>query len=390
MPSTTRGARPTAARSPEAGPDFKLLFEGAPGLFLVLKPDPQFTILGASDAYLRATLAERRNVVGRGLFEVFPDDPNDPHARGARDLRASLERVVESKRPDAMAVQKRDVRRPESEGGGSEERFLSPVNAPVLAPGGELEYIVHHIEDVTRFVRAGALAERQRETTERELERLTYSVSHDLRAPLRAIDGFSRILEEDYNERLDDEGRRLLSVVRDNSRKMSELIDQILEYSRLGRKPLSSADIDMGLVAVEALKDCEIGTPQPTLVLGALPPARGDLVLIRRVWLNLLSNAIKFSGKVEEPVIEVSGSEKAAEIVYCVKDNGVGFDMAYRDKLFGMFQRLHPESEFPGAGVGLAIVQRIVARHGGRVWAESKPNEGATVYFSLPKETVHG
>jgi nitrogen-specific signal transduction histidine kinase len=398
--SRPRGKR--GASAPDGGSgfetdlDFKLLFEGAPGLFLVLSPDPEFTILGASDAYLRATLTERKNIVGRGLFDVFPDNPADPQTMGSSNLRASLARVVASKVSDAMAVQKHDIRRPESGGGGFAERFWNPVNAPLLSASGELLYILHCIEDVTEFVRLSRMEERERERAaalerrteamDRELESFSYSISHDLRAPLRAIDGFSRIVEEDYGERLDDEGRRLLGVVRDNSRKMSELIEDILEYSRLGRKPLVMTDIDMTRLAEDALREEGVAAGRsPEVVLQPLPAARGDAALVKQVWINLLANAVKFSGARERPSIEVSGYESGAENIYLVKDNGVGFDMQYYAKLFGVFQRLHSEQAFAGTGVGLAIVQRVIVRHGGRVWAESKPNEGATFYFSLPK-----
>jgi len=224
------------------------------------------------------------------------------------------------------------------------------------------------------------------EEKNRELESFSYSVSHDLRAPLRAIIGFSRILEEGYGEKLDDEGRRLLKVVRENSQKMGELIDDLLELSRLGRKPLSTAEIDMKRMADEVFRTVSAdGWQSHQLALGSLPPAPGDPTLLRQAWANLLGNAIKFSSKCERPVIEVSGQEIGAELVYCVKDNGAGFDMRYYDKLFGVFQRLHGEDEFAGTGVGLAIVHRVISRHGGRVWAEGREGEGAAFYFSLPK-----
>jgi light-regulated signal transduction histidine kinase (bacteriophytochrome) len=203
---------------------------------------------------------------------------------------------------------------------------------------------------------------------------------------LRAIDGFSRILQEDYAGKLDDESRRLLGVIRDSSKRMGELIDDLLEFSRLGRKPLSTDTIDMTRLVEEVIGELQMsGEKPPKLVLGALQPAQGDAMLIKRVWANLLSNAVKFSGKREQPVIEVSGHESGAESVYCVKDNGAGFDMQYYNKLFSVFQRLHRAEEFPGTGVGLAIVQRVINRHGGRVWAEGKVNEGATFYFAFPK-----
>lgn len=234
-------------------------------------------------------------------------------------------------------------------------------------------------------------AQVEREAIEREFEKFCYAISHDLRAPLRAIDGFSRILEEDYGPRLDDEGRRVLGVVRDNSQKMARLLEDLLDYSRLGRKPLAEDDIDMDRLATETLREASAGAARPPDLMSArLPPARGDATLVRRVWLSLFANAIKFSGPRERPLIEVSGHEEGAVNVYQVRDNGVGFDMQSRDRLFGVFQRLHPERDFPGTGIGLAIVHRIVARHGGRVWAESRPQEGATFYFSLPKGGLRG
>jgi len=229
------------------------------------------------------------------------------------------------------------------------------------------------------------------EAANKELESFSYSVSHDLRAPLRAIDGFSRIVQEDYAAKLDAEGRRLLGVIRDNSRKMGQLIDDLLEYSRLGRKPLSSAEIDMRRLVEEVLGELQAsGGSSPRLDVGALPPARGDATLLKRVWTNLLANAVKFSSKRGQPVIEVSGQENGAQCVYCVKDNGAGFDMRYHEKLFKVFQRLHREDEFEGTGVGLAIVQRVISRHGGRVWAEGKVDEGAAFYVSLPKGRPDG
>ena len=226
----------------------------------------------------------------------------------------------------------------------------------------------------------------QLELANKELESFSYSVSHDLRTPLRAIDGFSRMLEEDYDERLDDEGRRLIGVVRQNSQKMGRLIDDLLAFSRLGKKQLAVSAIDMAKMAREVFGELAPDGHHIIFKLDSLPPAQGDPVLVRQAWVNLLSNAIKFSGTRKQPEIEVRGYADDVLNVYGVKDNGVGFDASYYDKLFGVFQRLHSDEEFPGTGVGLAIVQRVVARHDGRVWAESKIGEGATFCFSLPKE----
>jgi len=225
----------------------------------------------------------------------------------------------------------------------------------------------------------------QLEAANKELEGFSYSVSHDLRAPLRAIDGFSRMLEEDHGDRLDDAARELIRVVRDNAQKMGQLIDDLLAFSRTGRKALDRADTDMSALVAEVHAGLGTSCARAKFELAPLPRASCDAALLRQVWVNLLSNACKFSGGRAAPRIEVTGWEgDSGEKVYCVRDNGVGFDMAYYAKLFGVFQRLHSEVEFPGTGVGLAIVQRVIARHGGRVWAEAKPGEGATFFFTLP------
>ncbi|HBL22599.1 MAG TPA: hypothetical protein DDZ40_00590 [Deltaproteobacteria bacterium] len=220
----------------------------------------------------------------------------------------------------------------------------------------------------------------------RELESFSYSVSHDLRAPLRAIDGFSRMLLKDYADTLDDDGRRKLNVVRSNTQTMGQLIDDLLSFSRLGRKEMTKTSLDMEALVRDTWKDLTAVNleRQPTLVLNRLPSGIGDRTLIRQVILNLLSNAIKFSRSREDASIEVGVVRQTDEPVYFIKDNGVGFDMEYHGKLFGVFQRLHSQEEFEGTGVGLAIVERIIHRHGGKVWAEGKVDEGATFYFTLP------
>ncbi len=232
----------------------------------------------------------------------------------------------------------------------------------------------------------------QLEFANKELEAFSYSVSHDLRAPLRAIDGFSKILLDDYTDMLDDEGKRLLNVIRDNTSRMGQLIDDILKFSRAGRLELSFSEIDMeGMVHAVFEELCpSSGDNKVQLEVEQLPLVRGDSAMMHQVFVNLLSNAIKFSRGSEIPKIKVGASVNDGEITYFVRDNGVGFNMQYADKLFGVFQRLHSEDEFEGTGIGLAIVKRIVTRHGGRVWAESKVNEGATFYFALPnREKSH-
>jgi len=700
-------------------PDFQVLFESAPGLYLVLTP--ALTIVAVSDAYLKATMTKREEILGRGLFEVFPDNPDDPAATRVRNLRASLDRVLTHRVPDTMAVQKYDIRRPESEGGGFEERYWSPVNSPVLGADGKVAYIIHRVEDVTEFIRlkqegseqhriterlrtraaemeaevfrkgqqvqiterlrtraaemeaeifrraqliqevnnqlrtelearkraeealreseerfravaetatdaivsadkrghityfnpgaerifgyaardvigkpltllmpqrfhdahrqglarflstgearvvgrtvelagqrkegtefplelslaswkargdtfftgilrditerkraeellraseerfhlmvkhvedyaifmldaegrvatwnAGAerikgyradeiigrhfscfyvpydvqagkpeqllkVAETQgrcedegwrvrkdgsqfwanvvitalrdqhgtllgftkvtRDITERtrleqeiqqhsialeaankELEAFSYSVSHDLRAPLRAIDGFSRVLLEEHAPTLPPEAQHYLNAVRRNSQRMGLLIDDLLAFSHLSRQPLNRQLVkpaDLVRQCVDELRSEQQGR-RVEIAIGDLPACQADPALLKQVWMNLMANALKYTRKQEVAVIAVSSREQAGACVYFVKDNGVGFDMQYADKLFGVFQRLHRPEDYEGTGVGLAIVQRVIHRHGGRVWAEAAVNQGATFYFTFEGAT---
>ena len=224
----------------------------------------------------------------------------------------------------------------------------------------------------------------QLEDANQELETFSYSVSHDLRTPLRAIDGFSHILQDEYADKLDEEGRRLLKVVRDGTVRMGQLIDDILRFSRTSRLEMSFSEIDMEELARSVLEELQPAGRKLQVEIEHLPPTVGDRSMMHQVFVNLLSNAIKFSGSRESAMISVGGSIEGSEAVYFVRDNGAGFDMQFADRLFGVFQRLHGMNEFEGTGIGLAIVKRIIIRHGGRVWAEGKVNQGATFYFALP------
>jgi PAS domain S-box-containing protein len=279
------------------------------------------------------------------------------------------------------------------------ERFAYP-----LKRAGKASAIVWLFRDVTERIRSlerirrmneeleERVAERtaEHEATNRELESFTYSVSHDLRAPLRAIDGYARIIIGDYAQSLNDEGKRFCRVIRSQAQRMSKLIDDLLAFSRLNRASLNFESIDMESLAHTVF--AEISTNEQKRKIDfritALSPAVGDRTLLRQVWINLLSNAVKFTDRQKHPVIEVTSMQKDAATVYSVRDNGAGFDMRYGDKLFGVFQRLHSESEFEGTGVGLAIVQRIIYRHGGTVWAEGEVGKGAAFFFSLPHKEM--
>ncbi len=220
----------------------------------------------------------------------------------------------------------------------------------------------------------------------KELESFAYSIAHDLRAPLRAIDGYSRMLLRTVSDKLDDGEKHKLATIRENTQKMGQLIDDLLAFSRLGRQTISLSTVDMAALVNQVWQECQALNPGRNLELKLfpLPPAYADLGLVRQVLANLLYNAVKFTRSREVAIIEIGGSEGEKEAVYYVKDNGVGFDMHYRDKLFGVFQRLHSEEEFEGTGVGLALAQRIIHRHGGRIWAEGKVDEGACFFFTLP------
>lgn len=221
-----------------------------------------------------------------------------------------------------------------------------------------------------------------------ELESFSYSVSHDLRAPVRAIDGFTRILEKKYANLLDEEGKGYLNIVIGETKRMGKLIDDLLAFSRIGKKEIQKTTVDMNTVVKEIIAEVLNLAEQKynaRIIVHDLPPARCDSSLIQEVWLNLISNALKFSCPKPEPVVEIGSIADANSTSYYIKDNGVGFDMKYYEKLFGVFQRLHGSTEFAGTGIGLAIVHRIIISHHGKVWAEGKVNEGATFYFSLPK-----
>ena len=224
------------------------------------------------------------------------------------------------------------------------------------------------------------------EVAVKDLESFSYSVSHDLRGPLRAIDGFSRILLEDYSSEVDDEGTRFLGIIRDNANRMGKLIDDILNFSRTGRKEIDMRPVDIGGLSDSVFKELSASVPERKIDFknGELPSAHGDLSMIRQVLVNLISNAIKFTGTRDVAVIEMDARKEGDHIVYSLRDNGVGFDMKFKEKLFAVFQRLHSVDEFEGTGAGLAIAKRIINKHGGRVWAEGTVGEGATFWFSLP------
>jgi two-component system sensor histidine kinase/response regulator len=275
--------------------------------------------------------------------------------------------------------------------GGALDYILKPFKLNVILP------IIARSLDVQRLRRENAelhLREKQQSAelaaAYHDLESFSYSISHDLRAPLRSMDGFAAILESEFAEQLGDEGRRILSIIRAGSQKMDELIVSLLEFSRAGRSALQFDRVDMTLLADAAASEVRAlyTGPEPRIDIADLPSVQADAVVIRQVWSNLIGNALKYSAKRATPKISISGRIDNGEAIYQVEDNGAGFDMRYADKLFGVFQRLHCSEEFSGTGVGLAIVHRIIARHGGRIWAEGSPDAGACFQFALPIRSV--
>ncbi|HEX4601535.1 MAG TPA: ATP-binding protein [Gemmatimonadales bacterium] len=261
-------------------------------------------------------------------------------------------------------------------------RLAQAFNVMARHVGDSQHTLEHEVAARTRELRAAV----------GELEAFSYSVSHDLRAPVRAVGGFARILVEDHGPALDPEAQRLLGIIRDNAARMGELIDDLLDFARLNREPLTTVPLDLEALAhsvVDQLRK-ETAAPPPHVVIGPLPPAHGDRGLMRQVLVNLIGNAVKFTRGRENARVEIGARQDNGETVYYVRDNGVGFDMHYAGKLFGVFQRLHRADEFEGTGVGLALVQRIIQRHGGRVWAEGRVNEGATFSFTLPHQRWAG
>ena len=312
-------------------------------------------------------------VLGKPLTMLMPERFQDAHRLGIRRYVETREARVVGRTVE-LAGRRKD---------GTEFPLELSLGAAPLEGGMSFTGVIRDITERKRTQEA-------LQTTNAELEAFSYSVSHDLRAPLRAIHGFARILLEDHHAKLDPEAQRLLGVVDQNTRRMGQLIDDLLAFSRLGRKELAAGPVNMEelahAVADEVRRTDVERKGSLAIQIDPLPPAHGDRALLGQVMSNLLQNAAKFTRDRAEARVEVGSQRDGGQTVYFVKDNGAGFDARYADKLFGVFQRLHSTEQFDGTGVGLAIVKRIVQRHGGRVWAEGKVDHGATFYFTLPTE----
>jgi len=398
--------------------DFRALFEAAPGLFLVL--DPELRIVAVSDAYLAATMIRRDDVLGRGIFEVFPDNPNDPAATGVGNLRASLERVRKTAKPDTMAVQKYDIRRPESEGGGFELRYWSPVNSPVLDDLRRVRYIIHRVEDVTEFVRLRERRDEQEATTAELRERaekmeaeivhrsqelqtanaelrkagtakneFLSRMSHELRTPLAAILGFSELLAtRDLGEK-PDEWARMIHVAGEH---LLTLVDEIMDLSRIeaGTVGISTEAVSLGPLVEEAFQlmrpvaaghDITLFEPVFTEATGAAY-VLADRQRLTQVVINLISNAIKYNR--HRGTVTVEAEEDEGRIHLSVADTGAGIDPDQLPRLFTPFDRLDAAaSGIEGTGLGLALSRRLVEAMGGRIGVRSRRGIGTTFWVEL-------
>ena len=384
--------------------DFRALFEAAPGLYLVL--DPELRIVAVSDAYLAATMTRREEIMGRGMFEVFPDNPEDPEATGVSNLSASLDRVRRQKGPDTMAVQKYDIQRPEKEGGGFEERYWSPKNTPVLDEEGELAYIIHRVQDVTEFVRLserGSEQEAEIFLRGQELQELNRKLqagdqakneflsrmSHELRTPLAAIMGFSELLGmADLDERKSEWAATILKA----GKHLLQLVDEVLDISRIEAGELSFSVepvpiarlIEEARELIEPLAEGRSVTVHPPRTADGISYVRADSQRLKQVLINLLSNAVKYNregGEVEVSV-EAEGSDR---VRVAVKDTGQGIDPDSIDMLFIPFERLDAGAETQGTGLGLALSQRLVEAMGGTLTVTSAPGQGSTFTVELAR-----
>jgi signal transduction histidine kinase len=412
-------------------PDFKALFEAAPGHFLVLLPDsPVFTIVAVSDRYLRATMTEREKIIGRGLFEVFPDNPEDSSASGTRNLAASLERVLATRSPDTMAVQKYDIQRPDSEGGGFEERHWSPLNTPVLAGGGEVAFIIHRVEDVTDFVRLEQKGTEQEALTrslhsragEMEIEifrraqeiqkvndllraaneqlakldemktRFFSSVSHELRTPLTLILG---PLEDALAQPSKGLGGEELAVLHRNALRLLRLVNSLLDFSRLeaGRMQATFEPTDLAALTTDLASSFRSLVERAGMKLSVDCPRLSEPVYVdpghfEKIVLNLLSNAFKFTHQGE---IEVKLRAAGARCELSVRDTGVGIPEAELPRLFERFHRVEATRgrTLEGSGIGLALVQELVELHGGAVQVRSERGAGTAFTVALLFGTAH-
>lgn len=365
----------------EANRLLESVFENMPAM-LFAKDAKTLRFMRINRAAERIIGYPREQLLGRGDYDFFPPEQAEHFTNKDRETLA---------KGDVLEIPHEEI-----DTGDHGRRTLHTFKVPIRDRDGNPSLLLGISLDVTQQraaeQRVVALNEelmrqaRLLQSSNEELESFCYSVSHDLRAPLRAINGFARLLEQDYGPRFDEVGARYLRTICNACQRMAQLIDDLLEFSRIGRQTLALEPIDMETVVRKVIEDTTHGNEfRPVISTAQLPSVNGDRTMLHLVWLNLIDNAVKYTRGVVAPRIDITAEQRGDEIIYSVSDNGIGFDMQYADKLFGVFQRLHANPDYPGTGVGLAITQRIVSRHGGRIWAHSEPGIGSTFRFSLPR-----
>lgn len=348
----------------EGAPDFGLLWRNVPSLLLVLEADPEFTIVEASDAYLRLVHESRERIVGRAFFDLFPETHSGPGKTGVASSRAALERVLSTRMGDGF-------------------------NSPVLDAEGTLRYVIHRLDaldpDLVRRARERDDAVRCLEHASEELDAFVQSTSQGLQTSLRSIDSFCRLFEKMRAASLDEGVHRLLTRITAQVNRMDTIIEGLLGLSRSGRSHMARRRVDVTALAKRTAEQCKVRFPARVVSVSVDEglEAWADEALLATAIDHLVGNAWKFTRTRPDARIEIGAREVSGQTVFHVRDNGLGFDMAQAEKLFSPFVRLHSGTEFDGHGIGLATVKRIVERHGGDIWAEAEPGRGAAFFFTL-------
>jgi len=416
--------------------DFQKVIESVSSIYIILSTE--LDILYVNEALEKASMRKREDIIGRNLFEVFPDNPADKNADGVSNLSNSLHSVIKNKKQHTMAVQKYDIQRPD---GVFEVRYWSPLNIPVLNSENEIEYIIHRVEDVTEFVlikneqknkdniniglqkkvtdmeveiikrsreiqelnfelenkvkertetllKREATLEKQNKKLQnqnKELEQFTYIASHDLQEPLRSLISFSELLEKEFIGKLGENGEFYINFISKSSKRMQLLVKGLLDYSRIGREK-NLVEIDCNQIMKDVLSDMIITIKESNaeITVSDLPQLKGYETEIRQLFQNLVSNALKFRKKDVAPKIEIFAQKREDDWLFSVQDNGIGIEENNKQKLFVIFKRFNNREEYEGTGIGLAHCKKIVELHGGTIWADSKFGEGSTFYFTIP------
>jgi PAS domain S-box-containing protein len=422
-------------RNKEVAINYQTIFDRLPGAYAIF--DINFYILAANGAFLHISLTKRDEIVGKNLFEVFPDNPDDKLADGEKNLRSSLNTVISTGQRDSMAIQKYDIR---GKDGGFEVRYWSPINVPLFNGKGELTCILQRVEDVTEFTllrirqqeqdviaselqnrlvemetevvqrsreikkmnadleliveeRTRSLLIREAElsiqnkklsTQNKELEQFSYVASHDLQEPLRSLTSLTELLKVEYGAKLDEQANTYMDFIRQCSLRMQQLVGGLLKYARVGKEN-QRTHIDCNELIQQVLSDLstliqDVGAEIRVL---PLPTIEAYPIELRSLFQNLISNALKFNKKDTHPIIKISAIPQGKDWRFEVEDNGIGIEEKHISKLFVIFKRLHNRNDYDGTGIGLALCKKIVDLHDGEIWVESIPGEGSNFIFTI-------